>query len=298
MRWNASTLGKTVRTNTVGGSGLWSLPAQARARRTDNWAIATSSFDSDALAYIRAVESADGEALETGVVTAINNFVSGLKTDNVWADIEAACILAGARTLAGALTPLKGSAPTNYNFVSSDYQRFNGLRGDGSTKYLDSNRANDAAGTQDDFHMGFYASITRQGNVNTPIGCGLTGTTGSTIIRNGSSNSIAMSNSRCRNTTGDNWNIQEPFSRFFGMSRDNGSTWNGTSDETSPTYTRASQAPAAGNVYVFATNNGGTATEYDGRARIMFYTIGTATTLTSIRDRVFTLVDELRNFQS
>ena len=62
---------------------------------------------------------------------------------------------AGARTLNGALVPLVGTAPTNYNFVSGDYNRETGLLGDGSTKYLDSNRANNAEG-QNDKHLAIY----------------------------------------------------------------------------------------------------------------------------------------------
>ena len=34
------------------------------------------------------------------------------------------------------LVPLKGSAPTNFNFVTDDYDRITGLKGDGSTKWL------------------------------------------------------------------------------------------------------------------------------------------------------------------
>jgi hypothetical protein len=99
------------------------------------------SFDSDASTYIDAVETADGQALETGVRIAINDFVLGCKQDEIWDAIKASCILAGARTLDGALVPLTGGAPTNFNFVSGDYDRETGLVGDGSTKYLDSNRA-------------------------------------------------------------------------------------------------------------------------------------------------------------
>jgi len=61
--------------------------------------------DPDAQAYITAVETADGQALETAVRTAINNFVVGCKADGIWNAIKASCILAGARTLAGALVP-------------------------------------------------------------------------------------------------------------------------------------------------------------------------------------------------
>lgn len=73
-------------------------------------------FDPDAAAYIAAVEAADGQPLEPAVKTAINSFVVGCKADGIWAAIKAACILAGARTLSGALVPLAGTAPTNFNF--------------------------------------------------------------------------------------------------------------------------------------------------------------------------------------
>jgi len=92
--------------------------------------------DSDALAYIAAVEAADGQALEEGVATAFTDFIVGCKSDGIWSAIKASCILAGARTLSGALVPLVGSAPTNFNFVSGDYDRETGLKGNASTKYL------------------------------------------------------------------------------------------------------------------------------------------------------------------
>ena len=103
-------------------------------------------FDADASTYIEAVEAADEAAspgigaLETGVRYAINDFVIGCKNDGIWGAIKASCILAGARTLSGALVPLVGTAPTNPGnvFVEADYNRVTGLKGDGSTKYLDS----------------------------------------------------------------------------------------------------------------------------------------------------------------
>jgi hypothetical protein len=98
------------------------------ARYTSNFTPPTASFpdlsptgrltvaytiDSDAAAYIAAVEAADGQALETATRTAIDSFVKGCKNDGIWNAIKASCILAGARTLAGALVPLVGTAPTS-----------------------------------------------------------------------------------------------------------------------------------------------------------------------------------------
>jgi hypothetical protein len=50
-----------------------------------------------------------------------------------------------------------GTAPTNFNFVSGDYNRKTGLVGDGSTKYLDSNRAGNAD-PQNSFHLSTYST--------------------------------------------------------------------------------------------------------------------------------------------
>jgi hypothetical protein len=90
----------------------------------------------EALTYIAAVEAADGQALEPAVKLAINAFIKGCKNDGIWPAIKASCILAGARTLTGALVPLVGTAPTNVDglFVSGDYNRKTGLVGTGSTK--------------------------------------------------------------------------------------------------------------------------------------------------------------------
>jgi hypothetical protein len=105
------------------------------------WGVALYSppsyADADVNAYITAVEAADGQgALEAGVRDAINDFVVGCKADGIWNAIRLSCILIGARTLAGALTPLRGGAVTNNNFVSGDYNRKTGLVGNGTNKSL------------------------------------------------------------------------------------------------------------------------------------------------------------------
>ena len=102
------------------------------------------SADANVVAYILAVESADGQQLESGVISAVDAFISGCKTDGIWSAIKASCILAGARTLSGALVPLVGTAPTNNNFVTADYNRKTGLVGNGSTKNIAPNRNNNA----------------------------------------------------------------------------------------------------------------------------------------------------------
>jgi len=129
------------------------VPGKVTLRQT--W----QPMDPDAAAYITAVETADGQALEEKVKIAIDNFVLGCKADGIWSAIKASCILAGARTLNGALVPLVGTAPTNFNFVSGDYNRETGLAGDGSTKYLNSNRNNNTD-PQNSKHLAVYIQTT------------------------------------------------------------------------------------------------------------------------------------------
>jgi hypothetical protein len=144
------------------------------------------SFDSDASTYIDAVETADGQALETGVRVAINDFVLGCKQDEIWDAIKASCILAGARTLDGALVPLAGTAPTNYNFVSGDYDRKTGLVGDGSTKYLDSNRNNNAD-PQNNQHLSCFITTYTPGSISALTGAGVFADFGNSYLLRGSS---------------------------------------------------------------------------------------------------------------
>ena len=115
------------------------------------------NYDADASAYIDAVEAADGQALETATRYAINDFVIGCKQDGIWSAIKASCILAGARTLAGALKPLAGTAPTPYFFVEGDYNRKTGLKG-ADSKYINSNRT-DSNDPQNSIHIATYISV-------------------------------------------------------------------------------------------------------------------------------------------
>jgi hypothetical protein len=99
------------------------------------------AYDADAAAYIALVEGASGDnqPLEAAVKDAINSYVVSLKLNSIWTDAIQLLLPCGPRTLAGALIPLKGTAPTNSGtFVTGDYNRKLGLTGSG-TKYLNSN---------------------------------------------------------------------------------------------------------------------------------------------------------------
>jgi hypothetical protein len=106
----------------------------------------SGGFDSEALAWIQALEALDGQALESGVRDAINTFVVGCKADQSpnagvsnWEATEHLQLYRGPRTLAGALYTPKGPAVTNVGFTAGDYGRKVDLKGSG-TKYINLNR--------------------------------------------------------------------------------------------------------------------------------------------------------------
>lgn len=94
-----------------------------------------SSYDPDALAYINAVEAADGEKLQSTVKDAINNLFLSLKDEDIFQKISVASLLAGPRTLSGALVPMIGSQVVNVNFSIGDHSQSTGLKG-GVGKYI------------------------------------------------------------------------------------------------------------------------------------------------------------------
>jgi hypothetical protein len=218
--------------------------------------------DSDAAMYIAAVEAADAAALENGVRQAIDEFVIGLKADSLWTPIVHATLLMGPRTLAGALVPLKGTAATNNNFVSADYDR-GGLSGDAATKYIDTNVGNDSL-PQNNFHMSAY--INNYGGSGSIMGL---------TAASGGSSSLGHTGTqtrwRCRNAS--DFARSGSWRDLIGVSRTSSagfSVMRGASIEA--TNTIASVAPASGNIYVMRSNGGSYATV---NARIRWYSIGT-----------------------
>ncbi len=113
--------------------------------------------DPDAADYFTRIVAA-GSTISSDNRVAVDTFIKGCKTDGIWSAIKASCLLAGPDDLTGALVPLVGAAPTNNGpFVSGDYNQTTGLLGNGTTKYLNSNRNNNAD-PQDSRHI--YARIT------------------------------------------------------------------------------------------------------------------------------------------
>lgn len=250
-----------------------------------------SSLDPDAAVYLNAVAQADGQQLEPAVRKAINDFVRGCKQDGIWSSIKASCILMGAHTLSGALTPLVGSAPTNNGpFVSGDYNRTTGLAGNGSTKYLDTNRAGNADG-QNDFHAAVYVSSwsTAQSGYRAFIGSGDSGTGATNLFwRTSPAESGQRNRSSTAQLTSPNIISGGLQAGLFGTSRSGSASYVLRANATDVTVTSASQAPPAFNWWVFTTNNNGSSS-VPTSSRLAYYSLGTSLTLSSLGTRLDTL---------
>ena len=242
-----------------------------------------AAYDADAQAYITAVEAADGQALEVGVKDAINAFVVGCKADGIWAAIKASCILAGARTLSGALVPLVGTAPTNFNFVAGDYNRETGLVGNGSTKYLNTNRPGNAD-PQNNSHCAVNVHTADTTGGNTAYAGDAASVAGSTNI--GVAGGIALFfRSRSAAYVGGGGNA----TGLIGVSRSSGSSYDYRSSGSTTNSATASDGVSTASMFIFGRNSSGFL-GFPSNGRINFYSIGEAIDLALLDARVTDLI--------
>jgi hypothetical protein len=240
--------------------------------------------DPDAAAYITAVETADGQALETAVRDAINAFVVGCKADGIWNAIKACCIMAGARTLAGALVPLVGAAPTRFGTAGGwNYNRKTGLQANGTNNYLDSNRSN-SADPQNSKHVAVFTSESETRNATRAAIASRSpsGAVGSTHILTTASVVVARINTSGTSSTAN----ATPFTGLFGGSRSSDTQCTVRFSGASTTINESSSAPAAVPIDVFSRNGGDFS-----NARLAFYSIGEALDLALLDARVTTLIN-------
>ena len=243
-----------------------------------------TAYDPDAWAYILAVQDADAQSLETGVQRAIDTFVKGCKADGIWTAIKASCILAGARTLSGALIPLVGTAPTNVNFVSGDYNRKTGLVGNGSTKYLNSNRANDTD-PQDNNHNACW--------VSTPAAVG--------ALMTSSSGNAGQNYMDTDSSTSTRFYIRDSISGvgvsgtivagFYGHKLNSGSQMAYRCPQGNGTSAATSQTPESRNVFLYTRADNDVSFSSWSSTRLAFYSIGESLDLALLDARVTALIN-------
>jgi hypothetical protein len=236
--------------------------------------------DPDAGAYIAAVEAADGnQLLEFGVGKAINDFVIGCKQDGIWTAIKASCILAGARTLTGALVPLVGTAPTNFNFVTGDYSRKTGLLGNGSSKYLNTNRNNNADPSTSNHIAAYITQGTTQVAANTVIGA-YTGVSDAFYIGTDSGNTYQIFNRSIKITRGSNTSTG-----LIATSRASSSQFSTRFESTTVVHSIGLSALTQKSICVLGDNG-----SLFGPQKVAFYSIGESLDLALLDARVTALI--------
>jgi hypothetical protein len=214
------------------------------------------------------------------LVDAIDAFITGSKADGTWGAIKASCIMAGWNNLNGALTPLVGPAPTNFNFVAGDYARKTGLKGNGSTKYLNANRNNNAD-PQNSYHLSVFVA---EAQSNT-TGIALIGAGGINTGASGINNGTGVISSRNRNGSSVANGASLPVTGFIGTNRSASANYTLRSAGQVVTQATASETPANENIGVFTRN---LTASSDGR--IAFYSIGENLNLAQLDTRTTTLM--------
>jgi hypothetical protein len=246
------------------------------------------TYDTDAGNYIQAVEAADGQALEPATRQVINNFVIGCKQDGIWNAIKASCILSGARTLNGALQPLAGTAPTNNNFVSGDYNRKTGLVGNGTSKYLNSNRAANAD-PQNTHHLAIHTTFVEN---RTEVRMGAQASLWDNTITALNTNVVYMIPRGPMSGASMEYSVSTSatLTGFCGASRTGATALtHRIGGVTRGPFAQTSETPGAVNTFVFARNANGTPTTYS-TCRLAFYSIGESLDLALLDARVTALI--------
>jgi len=243
------------------------------------------------------VAAGDSSGLELGVTDAISAFMQDLVLisylgvsvnviNQASSLIKAASILAGARTLAGALVPLVGAAPTASNFDVADYSRKTGLLGNTTNKYVNSNRSN-AADPQNNRHAAVFANTPDNGGSFLLSARGTGTDIGSTGIRTrNASGSSCVNGFDAQDAAGAEMPINT--GTFKGVSRNNSSNYTSRVAGSNFTIARASGTPVSANYVLFARSDLVATTFFAGR--ISFYSIGEALTLSLLEARVITLM--------
>ena len=249
-----------------------------------------NQYDTDALIYFRAVEQVSSFDLTsvqpwltpTYVKFWINNLVIRLKENGSWNSIHSCVLMRCTSSLAGALIPLKGTAPTNNNFVEGDYNPITGLKGNGSNKWLSCN-VNNNVFPRGSMHMSTWIteSDTRSG-IETRI-LGTSANWGGSYIYILTNNNWAWANQHT--TANVSVGARPSPVGLVAHSRSDASVISYMSPGgNAATTTSAVQTPYSENITLFSYNGTGVTD-----ARLSWYSLGLGLDLNSLRDSVTVL---------
>ena len=240
-----------------------------KAHVTEREAV-LSTFSTATRNYLLDVEAADQQTLEPEVLKVMGQFAEYRIPLG-----GACCLMAGARTLAGALVPMVGETPTNVGpFVSGDYNRVTGLVGDGSTKYLNSNRAGNAD-AQINNHCAIY--------VTAPLTNGNGRTMLESVNNSGIKASFGVNTIFNNKSSVSSYNSVPPIAGFFGMSRASSTGYSYITPTGIVEIPIVASIESADTYLVLKTSN----------ARLSTYSIGASTDLTAMDTAITTCMNAL-----
>jgi hypothetical protein len=207
-----------------------------------------------------------------------------------WDDMPCHCLFAGVG-YAGTIVPLRDGmvVPTLVNFVSGDHNAVTGLKGDGSTKYVNTNRNNNAEAQNSQSLSVYIDTVHTSGTSGFYVDGGQAGSGASGLVRSGATPSNILFRSR---NNGANTAPQGATTGFVGHSRAASTGYRARAGATNYDFTQSSQTPANATMGLFARGIDFTPADYCD-ARLKSYHVGPALdleVLEGLQNTLFTAI--------
>jgi hypothetical protein len=201
--------------------------------------------------------------------------------------IKAAPIMAGARTLAGALVPLVGPAPTRFGTEGGwNYNRKTGTAGNGTNNYLNTGRNNNAD-PQNNKHVSVFLTAAQSGAPGIHLGTNAAAVPGTCQIA--SDLTASTTNFSVNNTSVQSIAAASPDTGFLGASRSVSSSFTSRRAGTNTNAALTSNTPDNISTFVFCRNGNAVFSN----ARIACYSIGESLDLALLDARVTALINAI-----
>jgi hypothetical protein len=249
--------------------------ARRLARPLARRIVRSGDFSPAAQDYFARVSSAGGTVTHPGPVAAYIDALVALG-GAYWDNMPCHCLFAGV-SYAGTVVPLRNGmvVPTLVNFVSGDHNSVTGLKGNGSTKYANLNRNNNAEAQNSQSLSVYIDTVQTSGTAGFYVDGGSPSNGASMLSRSGVTPENAVS--RSRNAVA-NVPPQGAATGFVGQNRAASTGYRVRAGATNYDFTQGSQAPASAAMYLFSS--GGTDFFCDGRLKS--YHVGPALDLETL----------------
>ena len=231
--------------------------------------------------------AAAGDTAHVAYKQPLTNYITSLVElgGAYWDDMKSAASFVGVG-IQGITVPLRDGMPTltNNNFVAGDLDQLTGLKGDGSTKSINTNWDHGTS-SQDDFSVSVYPTTTT--TTGYLFGAGRSGVAGV-------SNMSAAANCRNHAVTQKSGYSNSLAGNISGSSRSSSTGFNVRSAGTDFAATVTSQVPHSRNLFVFSrTLDGSDTAETLTDARLATYHASSALNLATLEGLQDTLITEI-----